>query len=478
LRIEIFSAEIEQILSRFVAASWQHMKGGRMEKQVGKFVNRLREYIKQSGYTLQEVAQLTNIPSRTLSDYCAGRTPIPYERLQAIAQLLGYPMDVLVPPLSRQERSQDIVLESDENSGRYFQLEKTNTLRREILQKTPSLVGTALIASSHAEFGLSLLDRLSQTLNKPSQLDLKTIHYLERQTAHYWQDRHGAIVASSILLDYVLHHLHKVVGLLEWSLLPSLRTQLCSIACKTCLLVGELFLDMSDFETARRYHETAIRTAQEANNAALESIAWGRLSLVWIYKKQPRQSLNCIQRARSFLSWNTPMANAWLAAIEAEVQADLRHSKEYLYALDEAEQIENFMTQDSDVYLVHFDRALLSGYQGACYRKLYCSEEKQSAIYLEKARSHLTQALDSLDASLLQRRPTFLTDLTDIAIQQKEVEEACERAIQALSVAVPIKLQKVLSRLLTLRQELEPWADTQYVKKLDEHLTLAFLPIE
>jgi tetratricopeptide (TPR) repeat protein len=89
----------------------------------------LREYIKRSGYTLQEVAQLTNIPSRTLSDYCAGKTPIPHERLQAIAQLLGYPADVLVPPLLGQEIPEGVMPEDEPvasinpSIGSYFPLQ-------------------------------------------------------------------------------------------------------------------------------------------------------------------------------------------------------------------------------------------------------------------------------------------------------------------------------------------------------------------
>lgn len=444
-----------------------------METMPGKYINQLRECIKYSGYTIQEVARLTNIPSRTLSDYCSGKTSIPHERLEIIAQLLSYPIEELVSQPLQQEVSPEPSEERYSAILSSLQNEQTNRLRRELLQQTPTFVGTTLMTSSHTHFGLSLLDRLSQALLKPSNLDKTTINYLEMRTVGYWQDRHAAMAASCDLLGYVLDHLYKLAGLLEGSLLPDIRTQLCSIACKTSLLAGELFLDMSDNETARRFQEIAIIAAQEVKNPALESVAWGRLSLAWIYSKNAQKSLDCIQKARSFSSWNPPMVNAWLAAIEAEAQASRFDTSACLLALEEAERIEEPSFQSENSYLIHFDHTLLQGYQGACFRKLYRPEESQSTIYLDRARDGLLKALDSLDAALLQRRPTFLADLAEIAFQQKEIEEACHWAIQAVSVATPIKLQKVLNRLFTLRQQLEPWKDSQHIKSLDNHLALA-----
>ena len=62
-----------------------------------RYPNRIRECIKLSGYTVQEVAAKTDIPVRTLFDYCAGRTAIPRERLEMIAELTGYPIEYLFP---------------------------------------------------------------------------------------------------------------------------------------------------------------------------------------------------------------------------------------------------------------------------------------------------------------------------------------------------------------------------------------------
>ena len=169
------------------------------------------------------------------------------------------------------------------------------------------------------------------------------------------------------------------------------------------------------------------------------------------------------------------MTNAWLASIEAESQASQHNYDTCLKALEEAERIEDQHSSE-DNYLIHFDRALLEGYQGACFRRLYCADDTRSAVYLEKAQSVLMDALSRLEPASIQRQPTFLTDLADISIQKGEIEEACERAVQAVTVARQIKLQKVVQRLFTLRHELEPWKNTPYVKALDEHLVPLLTP--
>jgi len=333
-----------------------------------------------------------------------------------------------------------------------------------------AVTGAAFLAS-HDMLGAELLDRLYRALEKPSTVDGRMLTYLERRTGEYWQDRHSATLASSDLLGYVLDHFQKVTQLLEGPLLPTQRVQLCAIASKTALLVGELFIDMSYYSRARQYDEIAIRAAQESSNRALEAVTRGRMSLAWTYSKNIPAALTNVQEARYLAKENTDLTVcSWLAAIEAEAQANLHNRQACLNALDDAERVENQPGTGEDSYLIHFDRALLRGYQGVCYRQLYDPDDKQSAVYLGKAQSVLIDSLTLLDPTLIQRQPTFLTDLAETYLQQEEIEEACERATQATIGATQIKLQKVVLRLQKLRGELEPWKDTPYVKRFDGQL--------
>jgi hypothetical protein len=95
------------------------------------------------------------------------------------------------------------------------------------------------------------------------------------------------------------------------------------------------------------------------------------MSLAWTYSNNIPAALTSVQEARSLVKGNADLTVcAWLAAIEAESQANLHNRLACLDALNDAERVEDHPAPENDRYLIHFDRALLRGYQGVCYRKL------------------------------------------------------------------------------------------------------------
>src|SRR5450755_274607 len=88
-------AEIMQELSR--------ERGVIMTSSSQRYPNRLKQTIKQSGFTVERMAAETDIPLRTLFDYCAGRVPVPRDRLEVLAHALGYSMEYLVPKMIQEE---------------------------------------------------------------------------------------------------------------------------------------------------------------------------------------------------------------------------------------------------------------------------------------------------------------------------------------------------------------------------------------
>ena len=61
------------------------------------YPNALKFSIKLLGYTQQEVADEVGIARRTLTEYCAGRRPIPRKVAHGIAGVLGCSVEHLVP---------------------------------------------------------------------------------------------------------------------------------------------------------------------------------------------------------------------------------------------------------------------------------------------------------------------------------------------------------------------------------------------
>jgi tetratricopeptide (TPR) repeat protein len=153
-----------------------------------KHPNNIRKVIKQSGLKFYEVAEQTDIPRETLVDYCAGKYPIPHERLQALSQVLGVPPEYLVPPLpnvrasyesrSQHEETKDLEAllllrihcqqhPTDENAlqqlmellgkvGRYTEIEKwyekfVEAVKKEDIWRKPDVDTAALLTRLRAQ---------------------------------------------------------------------------------------------------------------------------------------------------------------------------------------------------------------------------------------------------------------------------------------------------------------------------------------
>jgi transcriptional regulator with XRE-family HTH domain/tetratricopeptide (TPR) repeat protein len=433
----------------------------------------------RKGWSQQQVAEAVGAARSTLSQWERG-VQVPQEfyvqRLCDFYQMtraeLGLDGLVRYRPrkiASKSKQDRTLPLTSDST--------KIGTSIPHELQDTPSIMQV------QSEHGITLpilplysvhppiLERLSRVLTKPSTFDKTTFQYLETSTIRYWRDRHSAVVASPVLLSYVLEHLQKILVFLESSLLPSERKCLCSLASVTAQLVGHLLFDLGDYLNARKYHREAIKAAQEANNTALEAIAWGRMSFTWTYSGNAQKALPYIQRARYLAAEKTSLVvQAYLSAVEAEVQAILENREASLKALDDAACIAKCPQNEEDTYWLRFNRSRLEGYQGTCFRRFYNSEDPKTASFLIDAQKSLKDALALLVPSMIQRRPALLIDLASTYAQQKEIEEACEHLIQAIIILAKIQSKTGVKRLLMIKQDLESWSNTQYVKAVDSYI--------
>jgi DNA-binding SARP family transcriptional activator len=318
------------------------------------------------------------------------------------------------------------------------------------------------------------LRRFAQVLMKPPQLEETLFQYLEVCTEQLWRNRQSAVLSSQALYAPVNAHLQKITTLLEKPLLPTERTRLCSLLSQTAQLLGELSLDMSLYAQGKAFHQAALVAAQEAENHFLAGVSWGRISLASIYSKEIPDAFIAVQQAQGLAKKHaTPMIQGWLAAIEAEIQANLAYPDRCLEALDAAERFDGRLSSPLEDYLVRFDRSLLGGYQGVSYRLLSQPGQPQSSFFLQKAHDSLKEAVVSLHPLFLQRKPTLLADLALVAIQRQDIEEACELISQAIALATQMQLQKVIKRLIYMQEILAPWKDTSSVKALSPHL--AFL---
>ncbi|MGB8348685.1 MAG: helix-turn-helix transcriptional regulator [Ktedonobacteraceae bacterium] len=237
-------------------------KNTRPERNEALYPNSIGYCIKKYGYTRSEVANEIGIARKSLYLYCSGRLAPPRYTLTKIARTPGCSVEELMAAPAVNGKVTTVVLasqlESPSRSGETFEYstlalkgdESVN--RRDFLRETGhSAIAGTLLLTSRDILGDELLNRFRLALKQPSTLDDKLFHYLERQTEVYWQDRHSATLLSSDLLDYVLAHFQKATRLLEGSPLPAQCLQLCAIASKSALLIGEIYLDMGYYARAR-----------------------------------------------------------------------------------------------------------------------------------------------------------------------------------------------------------------------------------
>ena len=329
--------------------------------------------------------------------------------------------------------------------------------RREAIKRIGTTVGTTLLLVQHDLFHSDVLDRLQWVLDKPSSLDMVALSSLETLTEQNWKLLYSGLPWPT-LLGGVLGHIQNIAYLLRDSQPTSVEQHLYTLLSQEAQMAGEIYFDMNDHEQARVYYQAAIRAAQRANNDPLTAVALARVNVVPTDYDQLKEMLSQLEAAHRLTKQSaTVTTRSWIAAREAEVQANLGVSDACLRALEHAETVSGQYHSEDDPYRTQFGLPSLLGYKGVCFVRLR---------HPEKAQPVLLEALDSLPS----RRATTLVDLAHSYAQQGEIDEACRRASQALMLIEQRKTIKVLQRIYNFRSELKPWASTSYVANLDRQI--------
>ncbi len=339
---------------------------------------------------------------------------------------------------------------------------------------TQDIRDTALDRRHFLELGIgatlsvnSLADRLANALKSPSAIDIATLDHLETLTRKTWQFLPEiAGIVSTNLLNYMLEHLQSTVTLLEGALMPTIRIRLCSIASEQALIIGVMLYAMRRYAEAQTYYNASVRSAKEAGNDALQAVGLARMSFITTHNNQVHKSLPLIQEARRLATQSgTVITRAWLAAMEAEVQANMNIPNACLKALEHAELVN--ISADDDPYGTTFNPFLFTGYKSVCLLQLNQSVAAQQVLQETLAQPH---------SPSIYQRSSMLADLAAIYIDQGEVREGCKLANQAVMITNQTRSPSMLQYLLDFRDNhLEAWKDTPEVKDLNEKLRFVAL---
>jgi hypothetical protein len=97
-------------------------------------------------------------------------------------------------------------------------------------------------------------------------------------------------------------------------------------------------------------------------------------------------------------------------------------------------------------------------------------------MYLTQAQQALIDALAHANPKKTGQQSNFQTDLACTYILQNNIEQAHHHLTRAVELTLQVKSQVTAQRIFKVRQELEPWQDTQYVKNLDEQMEPLLTP--
>jgi hypothetical protein len=109
----------------------------------------------------------------------------------------------------------------------------------------------------------------------------------------------------------------------------------------------------------------------------------------------------------------------------------------------------------------------LNGYRGFCLQQFDRLGDPDADSLLKEAKWAIEEALSQPNSAPLQRA-FYVGDMAQLHARKGEVESACDRVRQIISIAdAGVALRH---KLLTARTLLEPYADVQAVKDLDAEI--------
>jgi transcriptional regulator with XRE-family HTH domain len=423
----------------------------------------LRTLRQQRNLTQLELATALGVSEQTIMRAEQGIAISAHSRrllcdyFQMNAQQLGLlPPASGLPPIT-QHPTEDILIATSELAAQESGGQDMDQQRRHFLQQALGIAGMIAIPTTSQTSNPDAVERLLWTLAKPSCIDTATLSNLEAITEHQWKLLYSGVPWPT-LLEGVLGHLRIIAQFLGGSPHTPVEQRLWSLASQQAQMAGEIFVDLDNDIQAQGCFKGAIQSAQMANDPVLTAVALARVNIASTDRERLQTTLSQFKSAYHLATQHaTPVTRCWIAAREAEVLANLGETDACLEALERAEAIGD--QPGDDPYWTQFGLPSLAGYKGVCYVRLRQSASAQSVL------------LDAL-TSLPSRQATTLTDLAGSYAQQGEVEEACKRAGQALTLIEQRKSMKTLQRLSNFRRALDPWQDTTYVRELDEQIVL------
>jgi hypothetical protein len=202
----------------------------------------------------------------------------------------------------------------------------------------------------------------------------------------------------------------------------------------------------------------------EAEDDALCGWIFGAWSLLPSYDGEPADALTLIRRGQNYAGRSLDAtAQAWLNALEARAHAGLGDTRAFRHAQGDANEAIDRTRLEQRRHGMDFngDRLDVTYYEGTSLMTLRQPDRAQPIL----GHSMEVQGTGHIKAHSILRLALATT-----YVQQREIERACEIAVQALDLPSDQRIGPIDQRARDLLRELEPWRSTPPVTTLGERL--------
>lgn len=333
--------------------------------------------------------------------------------------------------------------------------------RRELLQ----LFGWAssTIATTPVLAGLNPdeHERLIRAVGTPSRVDHKVIDQFAAMLQYC--KRQEDTLGSRAVLKTVLTQRDFIEELIpECS--SDLRPELLTVYSDMSSSMGFYFLELNDFDNARRFYDRGRAAAEDAGNVELNIYALCEMSYAASWRGKPHSGISHAAAAQSLLGkTGDPFMPVCVATQAARAYAT---DGQYEMCMKEFDRAEDSLASageapaTSPAYWYHAG--------------IIASERSDCLLRLGKPDEAITSANNALrlfDSSFVGSLAFCNLFLGKALLQTKEINEAARVVGDAAGLTAQTRAPRLVRELRTTRTRMEPWANTDAVRALDEQLT-------
>jgi hypothetical protein len=243
------------------------------------------------------------------------------------------------------------------------------------------------------------------------------------------------------------------------------RTILATALAESLLLVGRIeFFDLRQPDDADASYVRALQAAGEANDPLLGAAILAHAAFIPGWDGRRDEAAERMRAARTYARRGTAPAEflAWLDAVEAECETRCGHPREALRLINHAEHLLAESTgQPAPDWFNWFSPISLASFKG---------DTQLKAGQPAQAKATLLGVLEAIGDTNAKQRAVILGDLAAVEVAQRDPEAACSYAEQALDQLSVTWYATGMDRVHDVRRALQPWADTECVRRLDDRL--------